>query len=366
MSTLSHIPLENFHLDKGARFVPFAGWNMPVQYTSIIQEHLAVRNNVGMFDVSHMGEIILTGNQCEDYLNHLLTNDYSNLEVGCSRYSMMCYDNGGVVDDLIVYRLQKQKYLICVNASNTDKDFEWMQEQVSSFDITLDNQSVAYGLLAIQGPKSLDFLAPLTKTDITVLKRFQHTEAVISGVDVLISRTGYTGEDGFEIYTPSEGCVAVAERINDRVSELGIETFYCGLGCRDSLRLEAGYPLYGHEISDVIDPITAGMGWTVKLKKPEDFVGKSALSTIKSNGVSKRVKYFRLNDRRIARQHEPVWSGEAEVGALLSGTFSPMIEKAIGSLLIDVNHMNDESLEVRLRGKPFAVTIVKPPIHLSV
>lgn len=365
MSEIKSIPLERFHAGKGARFVPFAGWNMPVQYTSIIKEHLAVRNGVGMFDVSHMGEVILTGNQCEAFLNYLLTNDYSNLEIGRSRYSMMCYEDGGVVDDLIVYRLEERKYLICVNAGNTDKDFEWMLQQASSFDIALENHSDEYALLAIQGPKSVDFMTPLTAADLSGIGRFQHVETEIAGVAVILSRTGYTGEDGFEIYIPAAQSEAVALEIEKRAVDLQLEDFYCGLGCRDSLRLEAGYPLYGHEISEVIDPITAGLGWTVKLGKPMDFIGKPALSDIKQAGVSRRVKFFYLSDRRIARQDEPVWSEEKEVGKVLSGTFSPVIEKAIGSAIIDSGASLEAGLEVRLRGNPFALTCVKPPIHLS-
>jgi aminomethyltransferase len=366
MSEIKTIPLERFHTERGARFVPFAGWNMPVQYSSILSEHLSVRRKVGMFDVSHMGEIILTGDQCEAFLNFLLTNDYSDLEIGRSRYSMMCYDDGGVVDDLIVYRLDTRKYLICVNAGNSDKDFEWMLQQSDAFDIKLENQSAEYGLLAIQGPESVSFLAPLTETDISLLKRFQHVGTEIDGITVLLSRTGYTGEDGFEIYLPLSGCNKVAERIAQRALELGLKDFYCGLGARDSLRLEAGYPLYGHEISSVIDPITAGLGWTVKLNKPDEFIGKTALSKIKTSGSPQKVKFFRLDDRRIARQDEAVWCGEREVGKVLSGTFSPVIEKAIGSLILDSNVSPDDSLEVRLRGTPFSVHLVKPPIHLSV
>ena len=365
MSEIKSIPLERFHAEKGARFVPFAGWNMPVQYTSIIKEHLAVRNKVGLFDVSHMGEVILTGNQCEDYLNYLLTNDYSNLEIGCSRYSMMCYEDGGVVDDLIVYRLEERKYLICVNAGNTDKDFEWMQKQAGDFDITLENRSSDYALLAIQGPDSVDFLTPLTTEDLSTIGRFQHVETEISGVTVILSRTGYTGEEGFEIYIPAARAEAVAGAIEERANDLQLEDFYSGLGCRDSLRLEAGYPLYGHEISEVIDPITAGLGWTVKLGKPMDFIGKQALSAIKAAGATRRVKFFYLSDRRIARQDEPVWLGEKEVGKVLSGTFSPVIEKAIGSAIIDQEAVAESGLEVRPRGNPFALNCVKPPIHHS-
>ncbi len=363
MSEIRDIPLKSFHESKGARFVPFAGWNMPVQYTSIIQEHLAVRKSVGLFDVSHMGEIILTGAQCEDYLNHLLTNDFSALEIGASKYSMMCYPDGGVVDDLIVYRLGQKRYLICVNASNIDKDFAWMLEQRSGFDVSLADESDQYALLALQGPRSQEFLQPLVADfDLSSLGRFHHMSVTIAGVELLLSATGYTGEDGYELYIDAKEAVTVAEAIAQRAETMDLSDFYCGLGCRDSLRLEAGYPLYGHEISDSIDPITAGLGWTVKLKKPNDFVAKDALQTIKSAKPQKRVKFYKLNDRRIARQGEAVWLGEAQVGEVLSGTFSPIAGVAIGSLMINSDCVESTEIEVRLRGKPFKVEIVKPPI----
>jgi len=364
MSEIRSIPLESFHASKGARFVPFAGWNMPVQYTSIIQEHLTVRRSVGLFDVSHMGEIILSGAECVRYLNFLLTNDYSTLEVGASKYSMMCYPDGGVVDDLIVYRLESHRFLICVNASNCEKDFEWMLEQSEEFDVELEDQSTDYALLALQGPESATFLQPLvSELNLSELKRFHHQMTSLAGVELLLSATGYTGEDGYELYIAADKAHKVAEALDARAQALELKDFYCGLGCRDSLRLEAGFPLYGHEISDKIDPITAGLAWTVKLNKSASFVGKSALQEIKRVSPKQRVKFYKLNDRRIARQGEAVWLADKQVGEVLSGTFSPMIEQAIGSLLVDSDCVDSDGLEVRLRGKPFAVEIVKPPIR---
>jgi len=363
MSEIKNIPLQSFHENKGARFVPFAGWNMPVQYTSIIQEHMAVRKAVGLFDVSHMGEILLSGDQCVEFLNHLLTNDYSGLEIGASKYSMMCYEDGGVVDDLIVYRLEDKYFLICVNASNCEKDFEWMQKQAAAFDVVLKDKSDDFALLAIQGPRALEFMEPLVgRFDLKSLKRFHHEFVEINEVKVLLSATGYTGEDGYELYIPADEADKVAGFIAARAGAMGLQDFYCGLGCRDSLRLEAGYPLYGHEISDKIDPITACLGWTVKFKKEGDFVGKDALQARKSEGTAQKVKFFKLSDRRIARQGEAVWSGDNQVGEVLSGTFSPVAGVAIGSMLIDVDALEATNLEVRLRGKPFALEIVKPPI----
>jgi aminomethyltransferase len=362
--TLKTVPLAPFHAERGARFVPFAGWNMPVQYTSIIQEHLAVRQRVGLFDVSHMGEFLLSGPQAVDFLNYLLTNDYQDLTPGCSRYSMMGTPEGGVVDDLIVYRLDEDRFLICVNASNADKDFAWMQSHAGGFNIVLENQSDQWGLLALQGPDSAAFLAPLIPScDLSKLQRFQHRQVELAGVTLWLSRTGYTGEDGFELFTPVAGLSAVANAIAERAKALGLPDFYCGLGARDSLRLEAGYPLYGHELSNELDPLTAGMGWTVKLAKPQDFIGKAALSAKKAAGLSERVVFYYLEDRRIARQDEPVWQGTETVGRVLSGTFSPVLGRAIGSALIRSDALKSGSVEVRLRGQSFPLVIAKPPLH---
>ncbi|MCG8524961.1 MAG: glycine cleavage system aminomethyltransferase GcvT [Opitutales bacterium] len=365
MSEIKNIPLRAFHEEKSARFVPFAGWNMPVQYTSIIQEHIAVRERVGLFDVSHMGEVILTGSESVAFLNYLLTNDFFDLEVGASRYSMMCEPNGMVVDDLIVYRLDEEEFLICVNASNAEKDFAWMVQHSEGFDVNLEDQSRDWVLLAIQGPQSESFLNPIAAMDLSALERFHHQKAILAEVELWFSRTGYTGEDGFELFIPSEKAEVVATAIAERAEQQGLNDFYCGLGCRDSLRLEAGYPLYGHEISDVIDPITAGLGWTVKLGKSSDFLGKSALQKIKDEKPSRRVKFYKLNDRRIARQGESIWSGEDEIGEVLSGTHSPILQCAIGSAIVDSGRLGDPSMEVRLRGKSIGLTWVKPPVHLS-
>lgn len=364
MSDIQEIPLRSFHAERGARFVPFAGWNMPVQYTSILQEHLAVRQSVGLFDVSHMGEILLEGSDAVKFLNYLLTNDYSNLNVGASKYSMMCYPDGGVVDDLIVYRLDDQRYLVCVNASNCTKDFGWMQRHAEGFDVRLEDASARYALLALQGPRAAELLQPLVDGyDLDALKRFHHANASVAGVEVLLSATGYTGELGFELYIAADTALAVAEALHERALEMQLSDFYCGLGARDSLRLEAGYPLYGHEISESIDPLTAGLGWTVKFKKPDDFIGRSALAKLKEEGLDRQVCFFKLGDRRIARQGETVWRGDQPVGEVCSGTFSPIAGVAIGSMWVRSMNANSGGLEVRLRGKVFPVELVKPPIR---
>jgi aminomethyltransferase len=364
MSEAKQIPLHDFHARQGARFVDFAGWSMPVQYTSIIQEHLAVRHAVGLFDVSHMGELMLGGADALPFLNYLCTNDFTHLGIGQSRYTMMCYENGGVVDDLIVYRLSEEAYLLCVNASNCDKDFTWAKEQSRKFDVSLENQSAMWALLALQGPKSEELLCSCLKTDSANLDRFHHANANLCGIDVVLSRTGYTGEDGYEIYIPVSQACEVAEALASSAQTLKLEHFFCGLGCRDSLRLEAGYPLYGHEISTSIDPISAQLGWTVKLDKAGDFIGKEALAAIKAEKSQRVVKFFTLDDRRIARQGEAVWSGESQVGEVLSGGYSPVLETAMGSCLIDRSALKaGDPLEVRLRGRSIALELKRPPLH---
>ncbi len=365
MSDLKSIPLQSFYEQKGARFVDFAGWNMPVQFTSIIKEHEAVRKRVGLFDVSHMGEIIVTGEGSIDYLNYLLTNDFTNLAPGNSKYTMMCYEDGGVVDDLIVYALEPHKYLLCVNASNCDKDFAWMQQHATNFEVDLSNVSEDYALLALQGPMAAEFLLPLQQSTLDDLGRFAHIETELAGVEVILSRTGYTGEDGFEIYIPANTAESVLNALDERAQELELEDFYCGLGCRDSLRLEAGYPLYGHEIDSEIDPIRAGLGWTVKLNKADDFRGKSSLSDLKTSYPRKVVHFYKIEDRRIARQGESVYQGDSVVGRVLSGTYSPITGGAIGSLILDDVSTTPEGLTVELRGKSLDLKITRPPLHLT-
>lgn len=349
-SSIQHLQLEEFHKVRGARFVPFAGWHMPVQYSSIIQEHMTVRKRAGLFDVSHMGEVRVAGKDALRYLNHLLTNAFDSLQAGRSRYALMCYPDGGVVDDLIVYRLEGNEYLACVNASNRMKDVAWMQEHASGFEVEVEDQSDRWGLLALQGPDSEGVLQGIVHAPLTGLKRFAHLRASLAGVECLISRTGYTGGDGFEIYFDVSSGLDVICAIDARAEVLTIPDFYCGLGCRDSLRLEAGLPLYGHEISESIDPITAGLEWAVKLGKANGFIGSDALAKRKAAGLSERVIYYTLDDRRIAREGDKVFQGDQEVGRVLAGSYSPVSGKAIGSALVGVDAVRSGSLQVNLRG----------------
>ena len=363
MTTISQIPLHHFHAEQGARFVPFSGWEMPVQYTGILEEHTIVRASAGLFDVSHMGEFYVSGKDAAPFLDRLLVNAIATIAVGKAVYSPMCAEDGGVVDDLIVYRIAEDAFLVCVNAGNIEKDFDWFSQQAERWrlDVRVENQSENYALLALQGPKAETILQSAGFASVGKLKKFEHAEARFSDTTIRVARTGYTGEDGFEIYLAPE----IAERFARLLMEQGRPhgMLPCGLGCRDSLRLEAGYPLYGHELSDTISPLEAELGWTVKWQK-EDFIGKEALARQKKNGLSRRVVYFVLEGRRIAREGAEVVNADGKsVGRVLSGTLSPMLGSPIGSALISTKDAGDAPLFVDLRGNRSALKIKKPPLH---
>jgi len=353
---MKRTPLYEFHVSHGARLIPFSGWEMPVQYTSILEEHRAVRETAGLFDVSHMGEINVNGKDAEAFLDYMMTNDISKLKEGRALYTIMCYPDGGCVDDLLVYRLKRDSFLLCVNASNIEKDFDWLGENKNNFECAVENVSESYGQLALQGPKSVEILSRLVE-GVDEVKRFGFIKVNLLDKDVLISRTGYTGEDGFEIYCSAEDSPSIAEAIMAKGETFGLKL--AGLGARDSLRLEAGYPLYGHEISKEISPLEAGLGFAVKLGKGCDFIGKIALQKQKEEGLSRTIVHFKLDSRRIARQEAKVFSGEACIGEVVSGTLSPVLNQPIGSALVKKGF---EQLEADVRGDRIPLLIVKTPL----
>ena len=362
MSDILHIPLHDFHAEQGARFVNFGGWNMPVQYTSILEEHKAVRTAAGLFDVSHMGEFLVTGVDAALFLDKLLVNSIAKAPVGKAVYSPMCASDGGVVDDLIVYRTGDETFLVCVNAGNIEKDFGWFLKQSArwSLDVQIEDHSDDYALLALQGPKAAAIMQAIGFDSIDALKRFWHVLLPFAGEKVRVCRTGYTGEDGFEIYLSPKAADALAREIISKGEPFGVQL--CGLGCRDSLRLEAGYPLYGHELSDSITPLEASLDWTVKLQK-DDFIGKNALSEQQENGVPRRVVHFKLEGRRIAREGTPVIDAAGTaVGQVLSGTLSPMLGCPIGSAIV-ATAAKDAPLFVDLRGNHIALEVATLPLH---
>lgn len=359
MSTLRRTPLRDFHASHGARLVDFAGWEMPVQYRSILEEHRVVRRAAGMFDVSHMGEVEVRGVEAERFLNRLVTNDVSKLYPGRVLYSPMCAPDGGVVDDLLVYMKGPGDYFLCVNAGNIAVDLAWMAEQAKGYDLTLNDRSDDYALLAVQGPRAAEIVQRLTGAKLGVVGNYHFVEGTVAGVQCVISRTGYTGEDGFELYHEAGEAEGLAHALLEAGGPFGLEL--AGLGARDSLRLEAGYPLHGHELSGAISPVAAGLGWTVKQDKPEGFIGSEALAAEKADPERKRVRFFRTGDRRIVRADTPVWDAEGvEVGQVLSGTMSPMLNEAIGSAWVPAAYFEAE-LAVDIRGTRLPLMPVKPP-----
>lgn len=355
-------PLNQLHKELGARMVEFGGWEMPVQYSGVIEEHLAVRNAAGLFDVSHMGEIEVTGGNAMPFLQYLTTNNPERLVDGQVQYTALCYPDGGVVDDMTLYRVNADRFMFCVNAANTDKDFEWMQKVLtdSGFkDVTLTNVSDDYAQIALQGPKADQILAALTDTDLAAISYYHFAEGEVAGFPLLISRTGYTGSGGFELYLPP----ASAENIWRRLTEVGKPhgLVPVGLGARDTLRLEKGLALYGHELSPEISPLEAGLGWIVKPDKG-DFVGREALLAQKNNGIPRRSVGLKMIDRGVPREQYPVYSGEQQVGVLTSGTMSPSLKVGIGLALVEAPYAKlDSEVAVGVRGRRLKAELVRTP-----
>jgi len=357
--SLKRTPLHAFHVAHGGRIVDFAGWEMPVQYRSILEEHKAVRRAAGLFDVSHMGEVDVRGPEALKFLNRLVTNDVAKLFPGRVLYSPMCYANGGVVDDLLVYMRGANDYFLCINAGNIDKDLAWIREQAKAFNVTITDRSADYALLAVQGPKAVAIVQSLTGVKLDAIKYYHFTEGEVAGVQCLLSRTGYTGEDGFELYHPAADAERLAKALLEAGAPHGLEL--AGLGARDSLRLEAGYPLYGHELSEEISPLTAGLGWTVKLDKAGGFIGSEALAHEAKIGSVRHVVFFKTGDRRIVRAGAHVTdAGESTVGSVLSGTLSPVLNEAIGSAIVGTSTVV-RKLAVDIRGAKIPLTLIKPP-----
>jgi len=359
MGDLKRTPLRDFHAARGAKLVDFAGWEMPVQYKSILDEHKAVRRAAGLFDVSHMGEVDVQGPAAAAFLDALVTNHVAKLYPGKVLYSPMCHPDGTVIDDLLVYMRGPGDYFLCINAGNIDADIAWIKKGAEGHDVKIADRSSVCSLLAVQGPMALAILQPLTSARLDEIRYYHFSKGEIAGISCLISRTGYTGEDGFELYHNATDDLALAKAILAVGQPQGLEL--CGLGARDSLRLEAGFPLYGHEISPLISPLTAGLGWTVKLDKGCDFSGSAALAAERQKGAPNKVVFFRTGDRRIIRPETPVLDGAgASVGKVLSGTLSPILSEAIGSALVAVSAATG-TLRVDVRGTLIELHLVKPP-----
>lgn len=351
MSQLLRTHLYEEHVKLNAKIVPFAGWDMPVQYTSVKDEVLAVRNNAGVFDVSHMGEFFIEGKDAEAFADYLVTNDIINAPMGKAIYSPLCREDGTVVDDLIVYKLAPGRVMICVNASNIEKDFSWMKSKHVDFECSLTNLSNIFSLLALQGPKAFEILKPLVN-ELPDLEYYSVFETKIGEDPIILARTGYTGEDGFEIF----GHHKTIKNLWSRLLDAGVTP--CGLAARDVLRLEVCYPLYGHELSDEVNPYDAGLGWTVKSQKIK-FIGKSALEPKPA-----KYKLVKLQlEKGIPREGYPVLNRDNQViGQVTSGTMSVVLNKGIALARIQIDKApKDEVFLIDIRNKAYPAQLVKKP-----
>ncbi len=357
---MKHIALESHHIALGGKMVPFAGFLMPVQYTSIIDEHIAVRRNVGVFDVSHMGEFIIKGPNALNWLNKMTTNNVASLEVGQVQYSAMLYENGGVVDDLLVYRFEDH-YMMVVNASNIEKDFEWLQNHLEP-GVELTNISDDITLLAIQGPRAEELVQKFASCNLKEIVYYHHMSGYINGrVSAIFSRTGYTGEDGFEVYVRREDSGALWDAVWETGKSLGLKPI--GLGARDSLRLEACYCLYGNDIDQTTNPMEANLGWIVKTKKPGGFIGLEECLKVKAN-PKRRLMGFILSDKGIARHNQDVYIEGEKVGYVTSGGFSPILDKAVGLAYIAKPYdVKGTIITIDNRGKMVKAELVEPPFY---
>ena len=356
---MKRTPLYETHAALHGKLIEFGGWEMPVEYTGILEEHAAVRRSAGLFDVSHMGEILVDGPGAQAFVQVLVTNDISGAKEGRCIYSPMCRPEGGVVDDLLIYVLPGGRFLLVVNAANTQKDFDWLLSHRPR-DARAENVSDSYAQLALQGPLAQAVLQKLTSADLGSLK-FYHflPRAEVAGVPVLLSRTGYTGEDGFELYLSPGKAVEIWQKLLDAGS--GENVLPAGLGARDTLRLEAALPLYGHELSDSISPLEAGLSKFVKFEKA-DFIGREALLRQKENGIPRQLIGFLLGDRGIARSGCEVFAGGRKAGRVTSGSYSPSLRKGIGMALVD-SGLSPENLTVSIRGRQAAASPVPMPFY---
>jgi len=352
-------PLYEVHVQSGARMVEFAGWDMPVQYTGLLDEHEAVRTRAGLFDVSHMGEVVFRGPKALETLNRIFTNDLTKVADGQAQYGCLCRENGGIVDDVVVYRRSAEDLLVCVNAGNRQKDFEWLRDHAGGAQVA--NESDDWAQIALQGPKAQAILQPLTAADLSKLKAFRFTEGEVAGVTCTIARTGYTGEDGFEFFCrPSDG-VRLWKALVEAGRPEGLVP--AGLGARDTLRLEVAYRLYGSDMDDATTPLEAGLGWVVKFDKG-DFIGRDAMLRQKEGGLPRKLVGFVLTDPGIARHGFDVLHDGKKVGTVTSGTRSPTLKTSIGLAYVPPPLAAEGStFEVDVRGRSASAQVVKTPFY---
>jgi len=354
-------PLYDIHIKLGARMVEFAGFYMPVQYESIIKEHKTVRSNAGVFDITHMGEFLFEGRDVISFLQYIMINDLNLLEPSKGQYSIMCYENGTVVDDLVYYEETPERFRMIVNASNREKDLEWLNDHIGNQDVKITNLSDERCRLAFQGPNADQLFRPLVDVDLSKINRFYFADCNLNKTPIFIARTGYTGEKGFEISFENK----YAEKIWNDLTNTGASPI--GLGARDSLRLEACYSLYGHEISDSITPIEAGLNWLAKPKEGIDYIGKEILLNQKSKGTERIIVGLNLIERGIIRENYKIFKDGQEIGYVTSGGYSPTLDKTIGLGLVQSQYSEvGTELEIEIRGKLLKGIIVPIPFYRNV
>lgn len=354
MEKIKKTCLHSRHESLGAQLSPFGGFDMPIQYAGIVEEHNAVRNSCGVFDVSHMGEVLISGAEAEKFVNHIFSNDVAGAPAGKIFYGMMLNDKGGTVDDLLVYKRHDREFFLVINASNIDKDMAWIGSHASGFDVTVDNQSYRYGELAVQGPEAEAVLRDIIGIEAGDLSFYTFKDIMSDGERVIVSRTGYTGEDGFEIYAGHDTIC----RLWDKLMAAGVQP--CGLGCRDTLRFEAGLPLYGDELTEEISPVEAGLGMFVRMEKPS-FVGRDAVARQKADGVTRKIVGIELEGQAIPRHGYEVMNEDGQtVGMITTGYHSITLDKNIAMALVGVQYSGTGTrLKVKVRRKVFPATVVK-------
>ncbi len=326
-------PLFDHYEKYGGKIVDFAGWALPVEFSTLKDEHNAVRNKAGIFDVSHMGEVVVSGEEAEKFLDYLLTNEIGKMQEKQISYNLMCYESGTVVDDLIVYKYTNDHFLLVINAGNIEKDVAWIMEKSKLFKVEVEHISNNIAQLAVQGPKAQEVLQKLTDFNLAEIKFFFFEEEInVAGVKCIVSRSGYTGEDGFELYMNKDFVVSLWEKIIDAGKEEGL--IPCGLGARDTLRFESGLPLYGNELSDQITPLEAGLGFFVKLQK-DDFIGKEALVKQKEEGLKRKIVGFEMIDKGIPRHEYEVFSNDKKIGFVTTGYMAPTVGRTVGLAMVD-------------------------------
>ena len=359
---LKKTPLNAAHRDLGGKMVDFGGWDMPVQYPAgVIEEHMATRTRAGLFDVSHMGEIWVEGHDAIAFVNRLTTNDVTKLVDGQAHYSALTNEKGGVVDDLLVYRFGQDKLLLVVNAGTTEKDWDWITSHKQDENITLTNASADYCQIAVQGPEAVDIVKSLTDTNLDEIKYYHFTTGRVDDVESIISRTGYTGEDGFEVYADAKFAVQLWNKLLETGKSVGI--LPCGLAARNTLRLESAMSLYGHELSDDITTLEANLGWITKLQKG-DFIGSDALKKKKESGLTRKIVGFEMTQPGIARDECDVYIDDKRVGYVTSGSPAPFLKKNIGLAFLPVEFANDgQEIKIDVRGKHLSAKVVPTPFY---